>query len=213
MYADSFSKFRFGGYGEMAASYMDYDWNWVTPQGTSHMNRATVSIPRFILAFDYKFSPKWVLSSEIEFEYGGTGAAQEVEWYEENGEYETEIEKGGEVALEQFHISYLMNKHLNFRFGHMIVPVGLTNAHHEPLNFSVYIVRKETTILPSTWHETVWLYLVIWEISITSYKSFQVLDPQGFRMENWVGKGYAKALSRKLNLRILPLWLVSTIME
>ena len=74
MYADGFSKFRFGGYGEMAASYMDYDWNWVTPQGTSHMNRATVSIPRFILAFDYKFSPKWVLSSEIEFEYGGTGA-------------------------------------------------------------------------------------------------------------------------------------------
>ena len=76
MYADGFSKFRFGGYGEMAASYMDYDWNWVTPQGTSHMNRATVSIPRFILAFDYKFSPKWVLSSEIEFEYGGTGAAR-----------------------------------------------------------------------------------------------------------------------------------------
>ena len=68
MYADGFSKFRFGGYGEMAASYMDYDWNWVTPQGTSHMNRATVSIPRFILAFDYKFSPKWVLSSEIELE-------------------------------------------------------------------------------------------------------------------------------------------------
>ena len=96
-----------------------------------------------------------VLSSEIEFEYGGTGAAREVEWYEENGEYETEIEKGGEVALEQFHISYLMNKHLNFRFGHMIVPVGLTNAHHEPLNFfGVYRPEGETTILPSTWHET-----------------------------------------------------------
>lgn len=126
------------------------------------MNRATVSIPRFILAFDYKFSPKWVLSSEIEFEYGGTGAAREVEWYEENGEYETEIEKGGEVALEQFHISYLMNKHLNFRFGHMIVPVGLTNAHHEPLNFLVYIVRKER--LPYyllLGMRRVWLYLVI----------------------------------------------------
>ena len=65
MYADGFSKFRFGGYGEMAASYMDYDWNWVTPQGTSHMNRATVSIPRFILAFDYKFSPKWVLRADV----------------------------------------------------------------------------------------------------------------------------------------------------
>ena len=138
MYADGFSKFRFGGYGEMAASYMDYDWNWVTPQGTSHMNRATVSIPRFILAFDYKFSPKWVLSSEIEFEYGGTGAAREVEWYEENGEYRPE---------------------------------------------------GETTILPSTWHETgVALFGDLgnfdYELQVVSG-----LDPQGFRMENWVGKG------------------------
>ena len=107
LYSDDYQKFRFGGYGEMAASYMDYDWNWKTNVGTNHRNRATISIPRFILAFDYKFSPKWVLSSEIEFEYGGTGAAREIEWDEENGEYETEIEKGGEVALEQFHISYL----------------------------------------------------------------------------------------------------------
>ena len=115
---------------------------------------------------------------------------REVEWYEENGEYETEIEKGGEVALEQFHISYLMNKHLNFRFGHMIVPVGLTNAHHEPLNFfGVYRPEGETTILPSTWHETgVALFGDLgnfdYELQVVSG-----LDPQGFRMENWVGKG------------------------
>ena len=113
-----------------------------------------------------------------------------MEWYEENGEYETEIEKGGEVALEQFHISYLMNKHLNFRFGHMIVPVGLTNAHHEPLNFfGVYRPEGETTILPSTWHETgVALFGDLgnfdYELQVVSG-----LDPQGFRMENWVGKG------------------------
>ena len=106
------------------------------------------------------------------------------EWYEENGEYETEIEKGGEVALEQFHISYLMNKHLNFRFGHMIVPVGLTNAHHEPLNFfGVYRPEGETTILPSTWHETgVALFGDLgnfdYELQVVSG-----LDPQGFRME------------------------------
>ena len=31
--------------------YMDYDWNWVTPQGTSHMNRATVFYPSFYFSF------------------------------------------------------------------------------------------------------------------------------------------------------------------
>lgn len=190
LYSADYRKFRFGGYGEMAASYMDYDWNWKTNVGTNHLNRATVSIPRFILAFDYKFSPKWVLSSEIEFEYGGTGAAREIEWDEENGEYETEIEKGGEVALEQFHISYLMNRHLNFRFGHMIVPVGLTNAHHEPLNFfGVYRPEGETTILPSTWHETG--VALFGDLGNFDYELQAVsgLDPQNFRRENWVGKG------------------------
>lgn len=190
LYSDDYQKFRFGGYGEMAASYMDYDWNWKTNVGTNHRNRATISIPRFILAFDYKFSPKWVLSSEIEFEYGGTGAAREIEWDEENGEYETEIEKGGEVALEQFHISYLMNKHLNFRFGHMIVPVGLTNTHHEPLNFfGVYRPEGETTILPSTWHETG--VAIFGDLGNFDYELQAVsgLDPQNFRREYWVGKG------------------------
>ena len=189
---EDYTKFRFGGYGEMVANFKDYGINrfYGGNDGNPKKNRNTISIPRFVLAFDYKFSPKWVLSSEIEFEYGGTGAAREVEWYEENGEYETEIEKGGEVALEQFHISYLMNKLLNFRFGHMIVPVGLTNAHHEPLNFfGVYRPEGETTILPSTWHETgVALFGDLgnfdYELQVVSG-----LDPQGFRMENWVGKG------------------------
>lgn len=188
---DGYEKFRFGGYGEMAASYMDYDFNrFASQSGSTKRNRGTVSIPRFILAFDYKFSPKWVLSSEIEFEYGGTGAAREIEWFEENGEYETEIEKGGEVALEQFHISYLMNKGLSFRFGHMIVPVGLTNAHHEPINFfGVYRPEGETTILPSTWHETgIALFGTLRNVDY-ELQMVSGLDPQNFRSESWIGQG------------------------
>ena len=95
----------------------------------------------------------------------------------------------------------------------MIVPVGLTNAHHEPLNFfGVYRPEGETTILPSTWHETgVALFGDLgnfdYELQVVSG-----LDPQGFRMENWVGKGTQGAFE-ETQLRILPLWLVSTIME
>ena len=85
---EEYTKFRFGGYGEMAASYKDYNFNRFTPNGSGKLNRGEISIPRFVLAFDYKFSSKWVLSTEIEFEYGGTGSAREIEWFEENGEYE-----------------------------------------------------------------------------------------------------------------------------
>ncbi|WP_342989975.1 MULTISPECIES: hypothetical protein [Bacteroides] len=187
---EEYTKFRFGGYGEMAASYKDYNFNRFTPNGSGKLNRGEISIPRFVLAFDYKFSSKWVLSTEIEFEYGGTGAAREIEWFEENGEYETEIEKGGEVALEQFHITRLINKHINLRFGHMIVPVGLTNNHHEPINFfGVYRPEGETTILPSTWHETG--IAVFGEIGRFDYELQLVngLDPQGFRSEDWIKNG------------------------
>lgn len=151
-----YRKFRFGGYGEMLASWKNYGINRFdgTSGGNTRTHRATIAIPRFVLAFDYKFNKNWILGAEIEFEAGGVGTAVELE-NSENGEYETEIEKGGEVALEQFHITRLILPQLNVRVGHMILPVGLTNAHHEPINFfGTFRPEAETTMLPSTWHET-----------------------------------------------------------
>lgn len=152
---DDYQKFRFGGYGEMVASFKDYGINRFSgPTGNTKDNRNTIAIPRFVLALDYKFSPKWILGAEIEFESGGVGIETELE-SSENGEYETEMEKVGEVALEQFHITRLIDRAFNLRAGHMIVPVGLTNSHHEPINFfGTYRPEGETTIIPSTWHET-----------------------------------------------------------
>lgn len=151
-----YNKFRFGGYGEMLAQFMDYGTNRFSgsSDGSPRGYRAAMSIPRFVVAFDYKFNSKWILGAEIEFEAGGVGSAVELE-NSENGEYETEIEKGGEVALEQFHITRLIHRGFNFRAGHLIVPVGLTNAHHEPINFfGPTRPQAETSLLPSTWHET-----------------------------------------------------------
>lgn len=189
-YYNDFNKFRFGGYGEMATSYMDYGPNRITPTGSAKENRGTISIPRFIIAFDYKFSPTWILGAEIEFEYGGTGTAREIEWRSENGEYEAEIEKGGEVALEQFHLTKLIHKSFNVRAGHLILPVGLTNSHHEPLNFfGVYRPEGETTILPSTWHETGISFFG--RFGRFDYEAMLVagLDPLGFSRENWIASG------------------------
>ena len=152
-------RFRLGGYGEMYASWKDYGlnrWNGSTV-GNSKKNHAEVAIPRFVLALDYKLSSKWILGAEIEFESGGVGTAYELETGtgSENGEYEQEFEKGGEVALEQFHITRLIAREFNVRAGHLVLPVGLTNAHHEPVNFfGTTRPEGETTIFPSTWHET-----------------------------------------------------------
>ena len=107
---EDYQKFRFGGYGEMVANFMDYGYNRFngTSTGNTKEHRSRISIPRFVFAFDYKFTPKWVLGAEIEFEAGGVGFAQELE-PTENLEYEYEVEKGGEVALEQFHVTRLIH--------------------------------------------------------------------------------------------------------
>ena len=77
----TFSKIRFGGYGEMLYQRMDYGPNrYTNPLGSPSGKRAYVSIPRAIFAFDYKFRNDIVLGTEVEFEYGGTGASMELEY-------------------------------------------------------------------------------------------------------------------------------------
>lgn len=193
--SEEYRQFRIGGYGEMVASFKDYGINRFngSPYGNTKVDRNTISIPRFILAIDYKFNSKWILGAEIEYESGGTGSAVELE-ATENGEYETEVEKGGEVAIEQFHITRLITPAFNVRAGHVIVPVGLTNAHHEPINFFGTVRPEgETTILPSTWHETGIEFFGSFGKGYASfdYQAMIVagLNANGFNRNDWVAGG------------------------
>ena len=174
---------------------MDYGINRYsgTSSGNTRDHRNEISIPRFVLALDYKFNSKWILGAEIEFEAGGTGTAYEIE-NKENGEYETEVEKGGEVALEQFHITRLIHPAINVRAGHLIVPVGLTNEQHEPINFfGTSRPEGETTILPSTWHETGIELFGTFGKGYTrfNYQAMVVtgLNANGFDRDTWVASG------------------------
>ena len=189
----SFNKIRFGGYGEILFQRMDFGPNrYLDPvNGAPSDKRAYVSIPRAIFAFDYKFRNDIVLGTEVEFEYGGTGAAMELE-YEEAGEYEMEVEQGGEVVLEQFHITKSFGKAFNIRVGHMIVPVGITNAHHEPIFFFGTVRPEgETTMLPCTWHETGISILGKFSRIGLGYEVMVVngLDPNGFSKADWIKYG------------------------
>lgn len=198
-YTDDYEKFRFGGYGEMVASFMDYGKNRFSGAnyGNTREHRSTIAIPRFVLALDYKFNSKWVLGAEIEFESGGVGIEQEMESAPggtENMEYERDMEKGGEVALEQFHITRLINPAFNVRVGHMIVPLGLTNSHHEPINFfGTSRPEGETTILPSTWHENGIEVFGTFGRGYTrfNYQALVVagLNANGFDRNTWVAGG------------------------
>ena len=188
-----YRKFRFGSYAEIVASFKDYGINRFQTEGSTKEHRATVAIPRFTLGFDYKFTPKWIVGAEIEFEAGGTGMAVELE-NNENGEYETEIEKGGEVALEQLHITRLIIPEFNVRVGHQVVPVGLTNAHHEPINFFGTIrPESQTSLMPSTWHETGITFFGTFGRGLATfdYEAMIVagVNANGFDRDTWIASG------------------------
>lgn len=188
--SESFNKFRMGGYGEILFSRYDYGtYRFNGLNGSPYDERAEFTIPRFIIAMDYKFTPSIILSSEIEFEYGGTGTGVEYEG-DEAGEYEMEVDKAGEVALEQFHITKVFAPWLKLRAGHMIVPVGLTNTHHEPNNFfGSFRPMAESELLPCTWHETG--LAILGSAGSFDYQLMAVtgLDPLEFDRDNFIGNG------------------------
>lgn len=193
--AYEYDRFRLGGYGEILANFCNYGpWRNPSNGGATREGRNVVSIPRFVLSADYRFgsSRKWALGVEVEFEAGGVGTAREIEWDDENGEYETELEKGGEVALEQFHITRSFFPELNVRAGHMVLPIGQINAHHEPTNyFGTSRPEAETAFLPSTWHETGLEIFGTAFDGLMSYQAFIVagLNCDGFRRSDWIIAG------------------------
>lgn len=188
-----YNRFRVGSYAEIVAAFKDYGINRFQAEGSSKEHRNTIAIPRFTLGFDFKFNKKWILGAEIEFEAGGTGTAVELE-NNENGEYETEIEKGGEVALEQLHLTRLIVPAFNVRAGHQVVPVGLTNAHHEPINFFGTVrPESQTAMLPSTWHETgITIFGTFGKgHALFDYEAMVVagLNANGFDRDTWIAAG------------------------
>ena len=152
------NRFSVGGYGEVGYSrnfYSDHVSRYSQPeQQKDDPSHGRFDIPHAVIYLGYDFGRGWSFGTEIEFEHGGNGLAYEKE-DEEGGEWEQEVEKGGEVELEQFWIQKSFSRRANLRLGHIVVPVGLNNAHHEPLNFfTVYRPEGENTIMPSTWHQT-----------------------------------------------------------
>jgi len=185
-----FDKFRIGGYGEILYQHMNYGQDRFTYEnGTLPDKRAIVDIPRMIVALEYKFNPKLIFSTEIEFEHGGAGSAVEIE-FEEFGEFESEVEKGGEVVLEQMHLTYAHSRGLNIRAGHIIIPVGLTNTYHLPIEFFGSVRPEgENNILPLTWHETG--IAILGDFKRWHYQAMVVngLDANGFSRTGWISTG------------------------
>ena len=116
-----------GGYGNGFYTNLGQD------KGINDHNR--FDIQRVVLYTGYKFSDHLVFNSELEVEHANT-------------------DDGGEVGVEFAQLDYLHTPKLNFRFGLMLIPMGIINELHEPLFFhGNQRPEVETQIIPSTWRE------------------------------------------------------------
>lgn len=187
------SRLTIGGYGEAVLTRNFFSDKYLRyTDAETYKNDAghgRFDLPHVVLYLGYDFGKGWSMGTEIEFEHGGTESAVEIE-EEEAGEYESEVERGGEVALEQFWIQKSFSRSLNLRMGHIVVLVGATNQHHMPTEFfTVYRPEGENTIMPCTWHETgvsLWGNVGKWRYEVQFLPG---LDSDRFGRQGWVHDG------------------------
>ncbi|MCI9284633.1 MAG: hypothetical protein HFJ91_02275 [Muribaculaceae bacterium] len=195
------SRLSIGGYGEAVMTrnfYSDNPMRYSSADKYKDGSHGRFDLPHVVIFLGYDFGHGWTMASEIEFEHGGTESAVEIE-NEEGGEYEKEIERGGEVALEQFWIQKSFMPQLNVRTGMLVVPVGATNAHHMPTEFfGVYRPEGENTIMPCTWHEvgvSIWGRAGDWRYEAMFLPG---LDSERFGSQGWIHDGSASPFEFKI---------------
>jgi hypothetical protein len=113
---------QIGGYGEIHLN------------GTEGGKGEYADIHRFVLYLGYDFNDWISFDSETEIEHA----------YIKDG--------NGEIAIEQLYVNLDLTDYLNLKFGRILVPVGITNAYHEPPTFhGVERPTLEKNIIPTTW--------------------------------------------------------------
>jgi hypothetical protein len=116
-----------GGYGEVHYT-----------NATGPNTPGIVNVRRFVLYLAHTFNEKLAIRSELELEDAKI----------EGGK------AGGEVALEQLYLDYLISPAFTMRAGLVLPPVGIVNEIHEPPTFNgVARPAFDRDVIPTTWRE------------------------------------------------------------
>ncbi|MBK8229248.1 MAG: autotransporter outer membrane beta-barrel domain-containing protein [Candidatus Eisenbacteria bacterium] len=176
--------FRLHGYA--TANYFAFDWD------TDPERRNAIDLERLTLYPSWSLDDGIELEAEIEFEHGGTGATMEFDRFEEFGEFETEVEKGGEVVLEQLHLRYAPSDWATLKIGRFKLPVGLAATHDEPSEyFTTTRSQAEAAVIPVNWYENgLQVELQRGTLARVSAAVVNGLDSSGFSSARWVASGY-----------------------
>ncbi len=166
---------------------------------TTPFNKKTLDLNVLELEAEYETSIHSKFEFEIEIEHGGTGSSLEYEPLEEFGEFESEIEKGGEVILSKIFYRHEYENQNFVQVGKMAVPISLSNWKSSFLDYSsVEASAAEAALIPNEWNEVGIQYQKKFseaDINIRLLLS-SGLNSEFFRKYNWVAGGYQKKFER-----------------
>lgn len=189
------SGWTIGGYGELLITTQFFGLDPNKEYDPASYHDTNVDFARVVILANYDFNRWLSFRTELEFEHGGTGATMEQEW-DEFGEYEIEIEKGGEVMLEQaflearFGRDFGLPLDLGLRVGHLLVPFGTISYNHLPTLFSAtHRPESEEAMIPSTWHETGLEFFLSYKHINFQTQVITGLDSTGFSSNRWIAGG------------------------
>jgi len=124
--AETSSETGFFGYGEVTYN-----------QPTHSAGQTQADLARAVLGWTHRFDDRTRMAAEFEVEHAVSSS-----------------DDAGEAEIEQFYVERQFTDHVGGRAGLMLVPIGLTNEHHEPTQYySVFRNLVETAIIPTTWRE------------------------------------------------------------
>jgi hypothetical protein len=164
-----------GGYGELLYQKFHGRLDDGAPSGET----ARLDLLRGVVYLGYKWTDRWLLNSELEWEHANT-------------------ERGGEAAVEFAYLDYRWRPALSWRGGLLLMPVGFLNELHEPTTFlGARRPDVEDLLIPTTWREGgVGLY---GESGPFSYRAYLTtgLDASGFSAEEGLAEGSAEGAQAK----------------
>ncbi|WP_426731888.1 hypothetical protein [Myxococcus faecalis] len=181
-------------YGELLFGYHNYGLNQNRTGGAQRDSRLEFDTTRFVLEMkgalpDYGLE----VEVEVEFEHGGTGTAMELE-YEEFGEFDQELDKGGEILVEELYISKKLGDHAALAVGRFYVAVGTLSEFSRPTDYlGTLRDEAETGIIPNTWDEMGLRlrYKFPWGLRLTG-QLVNGLDSTGFSSQLWAVGGHQR---------------------
>lgn len=189
--SSEFPKLEFKSYGYMVYGQKE---TFKTVQNLKPITRREMDLAEIAFEGEYLLNENAKFEFEVEIEHGGVGTTIEFDPFEEFGEFESEIEKGGEVVLPEFYYKKTFPKtNTALKVGKFPVFIALGSVLTKPSrNASIIASDVEGRMIPVGWTEM--------GVQVEQkYKGFTVragaisgLNSEFFRTYSWIGGGYQR---------------------